>query len=56
MSSTESSAATPANRGLIAVALVALFAAALTLFTQDNRYPFFYHPDEYGKEIGRAHV
>ena len=49
MSSTDSSAATPAKRGLTAVALIALFAAALTLFTQDNRYPFFYHPDEFGK-------
>ena len=49
MSSHESSAATPARRALIAVALLALFAAAFTLFTQNNRYPFFYHPDEYGK-------
>ncbi|MEO7317759.1 MAG: hypothetical protein ABIZ56_02090, partial [Chthoniobacteraceae bacterium] len=49
MSSTESSAVTPAKRGLIAVALLALFAAAFTLFTQHNRHPFFYHPDEYGK-------
>ena len=49
MSSTESSAPTPAKRGLIALLLVALFAAAFALFTQDNRYPFYYHPDEYGK-------
>ena len=49
MSSNESSAATPARRGLAAVALLALFAAAVAVFTQDNRYPFFYHPDEYGK-------
>ena len=49
MSSTESSAASPAKRGLIAVALLALFAAAFTLFTRDNHHPFFYHPDEYGK-------
>lgn len=49
MSFTESSAASPAKRGLVAIALLALFAAAFALFTQDNRYPFFYHPDEYGK-------
>ena len=49
MSSTESSAPTPVRRALIALALAALFAGALTLFTQDNRHPFFYHPDEYGK-------
>lgn len=49
MSSTESSAASLVRRGLSVLALVALFAAALTLFTRDNRYPFYYHPDEYGK-------
>ena len=49
MSSTESSAVSPAKRGLVAVLLVVLFAAAFVLFTQDNRHPFYYHPDEYGK-------
>ncbi len=49
MSSTESSAASPAKRGLTALALLALFAAATVHFSRDNRYPFFYHPDEFGK-------
>ena len=49
MSSPESSAHAPARRWLLALALLALFTGALTLFTQQNRYPYFYHPDEYGK-------
>ena len=49
MSSNESSAARPARRGLAAAALLALFTAAFAQFLQNNRYPFFYHPDEYGK-------
>ncbi len=28
---------------------VTLFAAALFLFTRENRFPFYYHPDEPGK-------
>ena len=52
MSSTENSepaVATPAQRWLRAAALLALFVSALVLFTQHNRYPVFYHPDEWGK-------
>ena len=49
MSPTETSAPTPARRALAAAALLALFAAAFALFSRNNDYPFFYHPDEYGK-------
>jgi len=52
MASTENSTPAGAARPqdwLPIAALVALFVAALVLFTQHNRYPYFYHPDEYGK-------
>jgi hypothetical protein len=52
MASTENSTPAGADRPqdwLPIAALVALFVAALVLFTQHNRYPYFYHPDEYGK-------
>lgn len=48
-STAQPGAATPRRRGALALALAALFAVALSVFTQHNRYPYFYHPDEYGK-------
>jgi hypothetical protein len=48
MSSIESSAP-PKRRGLAIAALAVAFAAAFALFMQDNRFPYFYHPDEWGK-------
>ncbi len=49
MSSPETSAASPASSRWRWPLLIALFAIALSIFTRHNDYPFYYHPDEFGK-------
>ncbi len=49
MSSPESSAAPNANSPWRWPLLLALFALALIIFTRHDDYPFYYHPDEFGK-------
>ena len=49
MSSLEASAAPPPHSRWRWPLLLALFAVVLTIFTRHNDYPFYYHPDEFGK-------
>ena len=49
MSSPETSAPTIAKPRWLGPLLLVLFAVALTIFTRHNDYPFYYHPDEFGK-------
>ena len=49
MSSPETSAASTANSRWRWPLLLGLFVLALGIFTRHNDYPFYYHPDEFGK-------